>query len=485
MELKLGITFDDVLLVPQYSTVTSRQNVNLSTKISKNISLNIPIVSSNMDTVTEDRMAIAMAREGGIGIIHRYCSVSDQVEMVKRVKRAESHIITDPYTVNIDDTVEEVRNKIKEYKVSTYLVADVEEMECRDGSIIEMIWLKGIITRRDLKCRNDEEFVRDCMTKREDIISGNKDTTIEEAKKIMIDNKIQKLPILDGKLVKGLICLKDIERVQENPLANRDSEGRLRCGAAIGVKEDDIKRAKELIDAGVDVLVIDVAHGDSQLCVNTLLRCKEKFPSTDIIAGNVATADGAERLIRAGADGIKVNIGAGSICTTRIVSGCGVPQFTALMDVAPICRKYNVPLISDGGNRNSGNMCKALAIGASCIMLGRMIAGTDESPGKVLVKDNKRVKMIRGMAGLMANISNSIRQGIPEPNTLSFTPEGVEGYVPYTGPVRDTLLQICNGIKSGVSYCGAHNIIDMQARAQFIRITPSGITESHVHDILH
>lgn len=471
MEIKLGITFDDVLLVPQYSTVTSRQNVNLSTKVSKNVSLNIPIVSSNMDTVTEDKMAIAMAREGGIGIIHRYCSISDQVEMVKRVKRAESYIITDPYTVNINDTISDIRNKIKRYRVSTYFVIDVEDN------------MKGIITRRDIKGRGDYESVGNCMTKIEKIISGDENTTIDEAKKIMIINKIQKLPLLRGNLIKGLICLKDIERVQNHPLANLDSCGRLRCGAAIGVKEDDIGRAQELIEAGVDVLVIDVAHGDSELCINTLRKCKEKFPKMDVIAGNVATGEGAKRLILAGADGIKVNIGAGSICTTRIVSGCGVPQFTALMDVAPICKEYNVPCISDGGNRNSGNMCKALAVGASCIMLGRMIAGTDESPGKILIKDNKRVKMIRGMAGLMANISNSIRQGIPEPNTLSFTPEGVEGYVPYTGPLHDTLNQICNGIKSGVSYCGSHNISEMQLKAQFIRITPSGISESHVHDI--
>ena len=472
MDLKLGITFDDVLLVPQYSTVKSRKDVNLSTKVSKNVSLNIPIISSNMDTVTEDKMAIAMAREGGIGFIHRYCSIDQQVEMINKVKRTESYIITNPYTIKTYDTIGKIRDYVKKYHVSTFLVTDNENI------------LQGILTKRDIKFQEDFEKVDFCMTKIKDMITCYENTNMEQARCLMYNYKVQKLPIVNSNYeVKGLICLKDIERISERPNANLDSQGKLRCGAAIGVKENDIERAKELIKAGADVLVIDVAHGDSELCVNTLIKCKEQF-NVDIIAGNVATREGAERLIKNGADAVKVNIGAGSICTTRIVSGCGVPQFTALMNIAPVCKEYNVPMISDGGNRNSGNMCKALAVGASCVMLGRMIAGTDESPGNILMKNGKRVKMIRGMAGLMANISNSHRQNIETPDTLSFTAEGVEGYVPYTGPVKDTLNQICNGIRSGVSYCGSHNILEMQSKAKFIRITSSGISESNVHDIL-
>jgi len=473
MKIRLGLSFDDVLLIPQYSEIESRQNVNLQTKVSRNVPLNIPIVSSNMDTVTEDKMAIEMARNGGIGFIHRYCSIDDEVKMIEKVKRAESYIITDPYTSSKYDTISNIKNNIQETGVHSYLIVD------------DNYKLEGILTKRDIIFRNDTELVKNCMTPINKLIVGNKNITMDKAKAIMYYNKIQKLPIVnDQNTLEGLICLKDIERIQQRPLANLDDKGKLRCGGSIGVKEHAIERAKKLIDAGVDVIVIDIAHGDSKMCIDTLKKCKEQFPNTDIIAGNVATGEGALRLIKAGADGIKVNIGAGSICTTRLVSGSGVPQFTALMDTSPICKEYNIPLISDGGNRNSGNICKALAVGASCVMLGRMLAGTDESPGKILIKNGKRFKIVRGMAGIGANISNALRQGFQEIDLLSFTPEGVDGYIPYSGPVRDTLSQICNGIRSGASYCGAMNIPELQQKAKFIRLTQNAIVESGVHDII-
>lgn len=475
MDIRLGLTFDDVLLVPQYSDILSRRNVDLKTRVSKNINLNIPIISSNMDTVTEERMAIKMARNGGLGFIHRYCSVEEEVNMVKQVKRAETYIIYDPYTVTANQTIGELKERIYVDKVNSYLVVN----DCEKNK------LEGIITNRDIKFRQDYEKIENCMIPIDKMILCNEGTSMEKAQEIMYTNRVQKLPIItNNNEIVGLICLKDIERIKSRPFANLDNNGQLRCGASIGVKEDSIERAKKLIDAGVDVIVIDIAHGDSAYCINTTEKFKEQFPNIDVVSGNVATADGAERLIKAGADGVKVSIGSGSICTTRIVSGSGVPQFTALMDCAPVCKKYNVPLISDGGNRNSGNMCKALAIGADCVMLGRMIAGTDESPGRILVRDGKRVKIIRGMAGYGANMSNSQRQGINEPDSLSFTPEGVEGYVPYAGPVDDVLKQLCDGIRSGISYSGANNIPELQSKAKFIRMTNNGVRESGVHDII-
>lgn len=861
MDIKLGLTFDDVLLVPQYSSIKSRGDVSLKTKISKNIPLNIPLISSNMDTVTEDKMAISMARHGGIGIIHRYCSIEEQTNMVNKVKRAESYIIYDPYTASKNDTIGSLKEKINKTGINSYLIVDNENK------------LEGIITSRDLKFMNNENLINQCMTpiNKMKIIFTSQQISMDEAKKIMYDNRIQKLPIVDDNYkLESLICLKDIERIQQRPMANLDINGKLRCGAAIGIKEESIDRANKLIKAGADVLVIDIAHGFSESCINTLRLLKENFEDIDVVVGNVVTSDAALELIKNGADGIKIGIGNGclkngtrilmssgiyknienvkigdyvinangdpvkvidvfmtgikkvikirtncfykdiyvtpdhkfwigdlsmiknlaagiaknldaltlttpktskykfkeigdfdlnknfsltpneikwklpetfnvdlaeyisdskhikildktikckssninryivpsyelgylfgsylgdgtigemsiywsyglnkieickktikyikivfnydsvyvqnkfrdyntihiynkcissffeqfgkkqnkhlseiyyclnkeyiqgildglidsdglirekkkekhndrycfhntnpelielfnwccltlkkgysnlkseittgylkncnienckqgydayilnenrftknyiyswilekeetdlevpvfditvdcpthtfiangiivhnSICTTRLVSGSGMPQFTALMDTAPICKEYNIPLISDGGNRNYGNICKALAIGADSVMLGRMIAGTDESPGKILIKEGKRVKIIRGMAGYGANVSNAIRQGIKEPDSLSFSAEGVEGYVPYSGPVSETLKQICAGISSGMSYSGANNINELQKKAKFIRLTNNGVIESGVHDIIH
>jgi IMP dehydrogenase len=473
--IPLALTFDDVLLVPQYTEILSRQNVNLKTKISKNVSLNIPFVSSNMDTVTEDKMAIAIAREGGIGIIHRYCSINDEVEMVKKVKRAESYIIDAPYTAFENDTINDIKHKITSFGVNSYLIIDKNN------------YLKGILTSRDIKFTNNNQLVKNCMTPINKMIyCTNENINMENAKQIMCKNKIQKLPIIDneGKL-KSLICLKDIERIEHRPNANLDSYGRLKVGAAIGVKEDALERATKLVEVGVDVLVIDIAHGNSKLCIDTIINIKKKLPNIDIIAGNIATADGALNLIKAGADGLKVGIGSGSICTTRLTAGAGVPQLTALLDVYSIAKNYNIPIISDGGNRHYGNLSKALGAGADCIMLGRMIAGSEESPGKVLIKDGKRVKIIRGMAGIGANISNAQRQGLKEPDLLDFTPEGVEGYVPYTGPLKDSLKQMCDAIRSGMSYTGVCDISEIHIKAKFIRQTQNGKSESGIHDIVN
>ena len=474
MEIPEGLTFDDVLLVPQYSDILSRQDVKLNTRISKNVPLNIPLVSSNMDTVTEDKMAIAMAQNGGIGILHRYCTVDEEVNMLKKVKRAESHIIYDPYTLSEDNVIRNARDKMSETGVGTFLIVDREDC------------LKGILTRRDIKYCDDNDDVKKRMTSIENMIYSydSENITMEQAKSKMIDNKIQKLPIVDGDYkVKSLICLKDIDRIEQRPLANLDKNGRLRCGAAVGVKDEGFERAKRLIDAGADVLVIDIAHGHSLMCIDTLKKMKEQFDNVDIIAGNIATYEGALDLIKAGADGIKCSIGSGSICTTRLMAGSGVPQLTAILDAAPICHDFDVPLISDGGNRNYGNISKALAAGADCVMLGRMLAGSDESPGKVFIKDGKRVKIIRGMASYGANLSNSQRQGTKEPDAITSHIEGVEGYVSYSGPVEDTLRQICNGVRSGLTYSGARSIKELQVKKKFIKNTKNGISESGVHDI--
>lgn len=854
--MDIGLSFDDVLLIPQYSEIESRSHVNLRTKLTKNISLNIPIISSNMDTVTEDKMCIAMARCGGIGILHRYCSIEEQVEMVKKVKRAESFVINNPYIASKNDTIKEIKEKIKEFQISSYLILENQK-------------LIGLLTNRDIHFRNDNEIVEKCMTPFDKLITTNNiEISLDDAKDIMLKNKIEKLPIVDSlcQLI-GLICLKDILRIEQRPTASLDKKGRLLCGAAIGVKEKDIERAKKLVDAGADVLVIDIAHGDSIMCINMLKKCKELF-NIDIIAGNISTVEGAKNLIDAGADGIKIGQGNGcfgagtrilmangtyknienvdigdyvinmngkpvkvinsfstgikkvikirtncfykdtyvtpdhqfwigdlgtnknprnaiakrldklaktvpktskykfksidecnkqnnftltpkniewklqdsftidlaiytdranitkisiesdngsntinrlikpsydlgylfgsylgdgninnisvcwnyglneidicektisciknvfnfeskytqksnaniytvyiynkyisllfkefgkkqdkhlpdkyyclnldyingifdglidsdgcigyeekvsqkfryvfnntsvylielfnwccqvmgnsysnlktkistgtlkninienckqgyrasiirsnrftkdyifsyildkegtflempvfdltvdcpthtfiangvivhnSICSTRIVTGSGVPQFTALNKIYELTKNYNIPIISDGGNRNYGNISKAIGIGADCVMLGRMIGGCDETPMPIIVKDSKKVKLIRGMAGISANLSNSKRQNIDKPNLKTFTPEGVEGYVPYSGTVSDILIQICNSIRSGMSYSGAKNIKDFHEKAKFIRITQNAYIESGIHDVI-
>jgi len=485
MEIQTGLTFDDVLLTPQYSTVKSRKDVDLRTKLTRNIILKIPLMSSNMDTVTEGKMAIQMALYGGIGIIHRYCSIDEQVKMVEQVKRAISYIIREPYTISEFYTIAEVKKEMKLRQTKSFLVVNSNK-------------LQGIITNRDIKGRLDTESVKNCMTPLSELITSvcdvndiAKEIDIDHAYSIMINNKIQKLPIVTNSgNIYGLICLKDIERIKDLQFnATVDKFGRLRCGAAVGInREDDnsnMDRVKALVTAGVDVVVIDIAHGHSEHCISTLKDIKNFYPDLDVIAGNIATPEGAYDLIKAGADAIKCSIGAGSICTTRIVSGHGVPQLSALLSVSPVCKNFNVPLISDGGNRNSGNIVKALAGGADSVMLGRMIAGSDESPGKILLKNGKRVKIIRGMASYEANMSNLLRQKqkIDDIDPIKFHSEGVEGYVPYSGPLVDSLNQLVGGIRSGLSYSGAFNIYELQKKAKFIRITTNGSVESGVHDI--
>jgi IMP dehydrogenase len=487
-QIREGLTFDDVLLVPKYSTVKSRQNVNLETFLTKHIKLREPVISSNMDTVTEAKMAIAMAQLGGIGIIHRYCSIEEQAQMVSEVKRSESYIIYDPFTLPQSQIIEGVNMMSLTANIKSFLVVN-----STDGK------LEGILTNRDTKFADPTQTVGECMTALSQIraiqvVDGvtkeNAQTVLPtklsmaNLKKLMNRHRVQRIPIVnENNEVMGLVCLRDIVRLQSRPNATLDSRGRLRCGAAVGVKEDVLERTRKLIEAGVDVVVVDIAHGHSELGVNTVKLIKSNF-NIDVIAGNVVTAQGAKDLIEAGADAIKVGIGAASICTTRIVAGAGVPQLTALMDTYLACKTLGVPMISDGGNRNSGNICKALAAGASCVMLGRMIAGSDESPGSVLVRDGKRIKRIRGMAGAEANISNASRQKTTTPNLLKFTPEGVEGYVPYSGPVEDTIKQILDGVRSGCSYSGAHNLDELRMKAEFIRLSHNAVVESGVHDII-
>lgn len=482
--IPIGLTFNDVLLVPQFSTINSRNDISLKTLFSKNVPLNVPIVSSPMDTVTETSMAIEMARRGGLGIVHRYNTIEEQAHMIAKVKRAESFVIKNPYTIGQDTTVGEVRKLCKFYNVHTFLIID-EEKNNNNNTHPPQLKLLGIVTGRDLRTADDAELlVKKIMTPREKlVITHDAQISLKEAKLLMISNRVEKLPIVsDANEILGLITLKDIILREQRPLANLDNFGKLRVGAAVGAKDDYLERAKKLSDAGCDVLVVDIANGHAQLCLDAVERLKEQF-SIDVVAGSIASSEGAEKLIKAGADGIRCGIGSGSICTTRLVAGSGVPQLSAVFDAAPVCHEYNVPLISDGGNGNSGNMCKALAAGASCVMVGRLIAGCDESPGQVLLKDGKRVKIYRGMAGYGANLSKAQRLNSTEPHSLQFTPEGVEGFIPYCGPLHDVLNQFAQGIKSGMSYCGSENISELQKKAKFIRLSQSAIIESGVHDI--
>lgn len=468
MEIRTALTYDDVLLVPKMSHIKSRGDVDTRTKLSKNIELNIPIISSNMDTVTESRMAIAMARLGGIGIIHRFCSIEYQVKEVLRVKRHQSMIIRKPFVVNPDNTIKELRAKVKEYGYSGFLVTDSENVR-----------LLGIITKRDYTFTSDEETkVKDLMTSREKLITATSEITIEGAREIFAKHKIEKLPIVDENFhIKGLITKKDLVENFDDKLAIKDKNGRLLVGAAIGVSGDYMERVDALIDAEVDVLVLDIAHGHSINEIEALRAIKNKYPNIEIIAGNIATASAAKDLIEAGADGLKVGIGPGSICTTRITTGFGVPQFTAITDIYPICRAYNIPMIADGGIKQSGDIVKALAAGADCVMLGGQLSGTEETPGPVINYNGRQYKISRGMASLTAALS---RPGASE-DINKITPEGVEARVPYRGPVRDVINKYIGGLRSGMSYGNAMTIKDLRD-CEFVRITNSGMRESNSHD---
>ncbi|TLX84143.1 MAG: IMP dehydrogenase [Thaumarchaeota archaeon] len=476
MEIREGLTFDDVLLVPKRSSVVTRSQTNLQTKLSRNISLNIPIVSANMDTVTESAMAVAMAREGGIGIIHRFLNISEQVNEVLKTKRSGSIIIENPYTIRSEQTLREAIEYMRDKGVSGLLVTDTQ------GKLV------GILTRRDivmLEPGDEKKQVKEVMTS--DVITAKSGVNIGEAKDILRKNCIEKLPLLDEKgNVKGLITSKDIINSGNYPQSSKDKKGRPLVGAAVGVKGDFMERTEALLDAAADVIVVDIAHGHSDNAINTVRLIKKAFPNCELIAGNVATAQGTEDLIKAGVDAVKVGVGSGSICITRVITGSGVPQLTAVLDCANVGKKHDIPIISDGGIRNSGDATKALAAGASTVMVGSILGGTDESPGLTVMKNGKRYKIYRGMASFYASLGRKSKEtgsvSIGE-DLNDYVAEGVEAMVPYKGSVTDIIKQLTGGIRSGLSYCGANTLSQMQQNAEFIKMSTAGYAESQPHDV--
>lgn len=464
-----GLSYDDVLLVPKYSAITSRKLVSTKTRLTKNISLSNPLVSANMDTITNANMAIAMAQHGGIGIIHRFNSIEEQVEEVHKVKRFRSAKIEDPLIISPDATVGQVRELMGEKGASGFLVAKNDRI------------LLGILTQRDMRFRPLEDTsVRDLMTQREKLIIGSPDISIQAAKALLMEHRIEKLPLIhQDSTIAGLITSKDIYIKAEYPDASVDCQGRLLVGAAIGVNDDCFERAAALIKAGADVLVIDIAHGDSKLSIDVIKQVKKMFPNVELIAGNVATPEGTRRLIEAGADAVKVGIGPGSICTTRIVTGCGFPQLSAIINCAQEADKYNIPIIADGGIKQSGDITKAIAAGASTVMLGNILAGTDETPGVPFTKNGKKYKIVRGMASFVTNLNRKDKKN----GKMDYVPEGVEAMKPYKGPVRETINQLLGGLRSGMSYCGVDNLDDLRGNGDFVRITDAGVRESRAHDV--
>jgi IMP dehydrogenase len=470
-----GLTFDDVLLVPDRSSIQSRKDVSTDTWLVPDIHLNIPIISSNMDTVTETRMAIAMAQLGGIGILHRFMTIEQQADCVSRVKRSESLIVESPLTIAPEVSAEQARQRMAEVEVGGLVVVDEDN------------FLLGIVTHRDLLLApTDDINVSQVMTPRERLVVASQDETVEEARRKLYEHRIEKLPLVDeeGHLA-GLITARDIVKIQKHPNATKDSRGRLRVGAAVGARLDDMERAASCLAAGADVLVVDIAHGHSDHVINMVRRLKQKFPAVPIIAGNVATAQGVQDLVKAGADAVKVGVGSGSICTTRIVTGFGVPQLTAIIDCAEAGQACKVPIIADGGIRNSGDMTKSLAAGASTVMIGGLLAGTDESPGATVIRADRRYKIVRGMASLSANIERRMldKSELAIEEWGEVVPEGVEATVPYKGAVADVIYQLVGGLRSGLSYAGARSIEELWQLAEFICITPSGIQESHPHNV--
>jgi IMP dehydrogenase len=473
LNIREGLTFDDVLLIPKRSAIISRSQTNLKTKLSRNISLNIPVISANMDTVTESAMAIALAREGGIGIIHRFMTIQDQVDEVLKVKRSESVMIEQPYTISIDSSVGYAKKIMRDFGISGLLIEKDKK-------------LAGIITKRDLLFEtNFESNVSSVMSK--DVVFAELGTTIEKAKDILHKNRIEKLPIIDkDRQILGLITSKDILKMEEFPNASKDKKGRLLAGAAVGVKGDYLERTEALLEAGADVIVVDIAHGHSDNAVNCVHLIKKAFKDCELIAGNIATGKGAEDLIKAGVDAVKVGVGSGSICITRVITGSGVPQLTAILDSVKISKEYEVPVLSDGGIRNSGDVTKALAAGSSSVMVGSLLGGTDESPGKTLVKNGKKYKIYRGMASFYASLGRKYREEgeqIETEDLNDYVPEGVEAMVSYKGSVVEIIRQLVGGLRSGLSYCGAKTINEMQQNAEFVRITTAGYIESQPHDV--
>lgn len=467
--VKEGLTFDDVLLIPAKSDVTPNM-IELKTNLTKTITLNTPIMTAAMDTVTESKMAIAIAREGGIGIIHKNMTIEQQVDEVDKVKRSENGVIVNPFFLSPVDSVRDADALMGKYKISGVPIVE-------NGKLV------GIFTNRDLRFISDPaQKIGEVMTK-ENLITAPVGTTLQGAQEILRKHKIEKLPLVDENgFLKGLITIKDIEKSVQYPNTARDKSGRLLCGAAIGITPDVLERAGALIKAQADVLVLDSAHGHSKNIMVTLDKVKNAFPDIPVIAGNVATAAAAEDLIKAGADAVKVGIGPGSICTTRVVAGIGVPQITAIYDCACAAEKYGVPIIADGGIKYSGDIVKALAAGANTVMLGSLLAGCEEAPGDVEIYQGRSFKVYRGMGSLAAMKKGSADRYFQEKDK-KLVPEGVEGRVPYKGSVADTIFQLVGGIKSGMGYCGSQTIPVLQEKAQFIRITGAGLKESHPHDI--
>ncbi|MBQ7923366.1 MAG: IMP dehydrogenase [Clostridia bacterium] len=465
-----GLTFDDVLLIPQKSEVLPQQ-ICLKTKLTKKITLNIPLMSAAMDTVTESALAIAMAREGGVGTIHKNMSIEAQCDQVERVKRSENGVITNPFFLGADNFVYEADELMGKYKISGVPICD------DNGKLI------GIITNRDLRFMVDYNVpIRDVMTK-ENLVTVPEGTTLEEAKEILRHNKIEKLPIVDKDFkLRGLITIKDIEKADRYPNAAKDENGRLLCGAAIGVTKDVVERAGALLAAGADFLVLDSAHGHSRNIINCVAKVKEAYPDCQLIAGNIATTEAAADLIAAGADAIKVGIGPGSICTTRVVAGIGVPQITAVMNAYAVAREKGIPVIADGGIKYSGDLPKAIAAGANVIMIGSLLAGCEESPGESEIYQGRKFKVYRGMGSLAAMEKGSKDRYFQE-NQKKLVPEGVEGRVPYKGPVSDTVYQLIGGLRAGMGYCGTPTIEELKENGKFVRITGNGLRESHPHDI--
>ena len=464
-----GITFDDVLLVPQYSEVTPNM-VDLTTYLTKKIKLNIPMMSAGMDTVTEHRMAIAMARQGGIGIIHKNMSIEQQAEEVDKVKRSENGVITDPFFLSPDNTMEDANNLMAKYRISGVPITEGKK-------------LVGIITNRDLMFEEDfTKKISESMTSK-DLVTAREGVTLAEAKKILAKARKEKLPIVDENFnLKGLITIKDIEKQIKYPLSAKDSQGRLLCGAAVGITANVLDRVGALVDAHVDVIVIDSAHGHSANIFKTLRSIKEKYPDLPVIAGNVATAAATHDLIEAGADAVKVGIGPGSICTTRVVAGIGVPQVTAVMDCYEEARKTGTPIIADGGIKYSGDLTKAIAAGASVCMMGSIFAGCDESPGTFELFQGRKYKVYRGM-GSIAAMENGSKDRYFQTDAKKLVPEGVEGRVAYKGLVEDTVFQLIGGLRSGMGYCGAKDIETLKTTGKFIKISAASLKESHPHDI--
>ncbi|MFV0247878.1 MAG: IMP dehydrogenase [Tenacibaculum sp.] len=468
-----GLTYDDVLLVPAFSEVLPRE-VNIQAKFTRNITINIPIVSAAMDTVTESAMAIAMAREGGMGVLHKNLTIQQQAEQVRKVKRAESGMIIDPITLPKTAVVLDAKKLMKENKIGGIPVVDT------NGKLL------GIVTNRDLRFEdNNERSIVEVMTSK-NLITVKQGTSLKQAEVVLQENKIEKLPVVNGDKLVGLITFRDITKTTQKPIANKDKFGRLRVACALGVTEDVVERTKALVDAGADAVVIDTAHGHTKGVVNVLKKLKLHFPNTDVVVGNIATAEAAKYLVNAGTDAVKVGIGPGSICTTRVIAGVGFPQFSAILEIASAIKGSGIPVIADGGIRYTGDIPKAIAAGADCVMLGSLLAGTKESPGETIIYEGRKFKSYRGMGSVEAMQKGSKDRYFQdvEDDIKKLVPEGIVGRVPYKGELFESIHQFIGGLRAGMGYCGAKDIETLKDKGKFVKITSSGIYEGHPHDVV-